>query len=354
MVTIKQIAEICGVSRGTVDRVLNNRGNVKEEKRQLILATAKRLNYHPNIAGKSLAARKKHQLIGVIIPSIDVRFFDDVLHSMRKEANKMLDYGIEVLWREMKGFDVDEECRLIDELKGQVQALIIDPINDERIAEKINDCVKAGRLVITINNDIADSLRHCYVGSNYLQGGRTAGGLLKMLRPTNVNVAIFLGSHRMLGHHQRLDGFLDMFKDDATFQCTSIEETNDDDFIAYGQTQKLLQEHPEINTLYVISSGASYGVARAVAASERRDITFIVFDTIPSTIRMMHRHIIQAAIYQHPHQQGIISMRIVFDYLVKGEYPHKHQHLLRNEIRILENADEHPDDFQFDDEEEND
>ena len=33
MITIKQIAELCGVSRGTVDRVINGRGNVKEEKR---------------------------------------------------------------------------------------------------------------------------------------------------------------------------------------------------------------------------------------------------------------------------------------------------------------------------------
>lgn len=32
MVTIKQIAELCGVSRGTVDRVLNGRGKVKPEK----------------------------------------------------------------------------------------------------------------------------------------------------------------------------------------------------------------------------------------------------------------------------------------------------------------------------------
>ena len=44
MVTIKQIAELCGVSRGTVDRVLNDRGNVKPEKKQLILAMAKKLS----------------------------------------------------------------------------------------------------------------------------------------------------------------------------------------------------------------------------------------------------------------------------------------------------------------------
>ena len=31
MVTIKKIADLCGVSRGTVDRVINDRGNVKPE-----------------------------------------------------------------------------------------------------------------------------------------------------------------------------------------------------------------------------------------------------------------------------------------------------------------------------------
>ena len=57
MVTIKQIADLCGVSRGTVDRVLNNRGNVKPEKRELILEMAKKLHYRPNPAGKALAAQ---------------------------------------------------------------------------------------------------------------------------------------------------------------------------------------------------------------------------------------------------------------------------------------------------------
>ena len=51
MVTIKQLAEVCGVSRGTVDRVLNNRGNVKPEKRKRVLDAMRELNYQPNPAG---------------------------------------------------------------------------------------------------------------------------------------------------------------------------------------------------------------------------------------------------------------------------------------------------------------
>ena len=57
-VTIKQIAKITGVSRGTVDRVLNHRGNVNSQTEALINKTADELGYKPNLAGKALAARK--------------------------------------------------------------------------------------------------------------------------------------------------------------------------------------------------------------------------------------------------------------------------------------------------------
>ena len=44
-ITIKEIAEICGVSRGTVDRVLHNRGNVSKETETLVRETIERLEY---------------------------------------------------------------------------------------------------------------------------------------------------------------------------------------------------------------------------------------------------------------------------------------------------------------------
>ena len=43
--TIKEIAERAGVSRGTVDRALNNRGRIKPEVAERILAIAKELDY---------------------------------------------------------------------------------------------------------------------------------------------------------------------------------------------------------------------------------------------------------------------------------------------------------------------
>ena len=337
MVTIKQIAELCGVSRGTVDRVLNNRGNVKPEKERLILEMAKKLNYHPNPAGKALAARKKRPVVGVLIASEGVRFFDDVLSTMHHAADKYASYGMEVIWRSMKGFNAAEQCHIIEELKTEISGLIINPVNDPQVIDKINACVDEGIFVVTINNDVEASQRHCYVGSNYPQGGHTAAALLKMIGPPAIRAGVLLGSHNMLGHQQRLEAFLATMQNHPDFTYYGASETADDDLVAYDAAKKLLSDHPDTNAIFVVSSGG-YGTARALESSGRHDITVIAFDTIPSTIEMMHKGLIQAAIYQHPHQQGRRAMQIMFDYLVNGIVPDRKAYIMRNEIRIKENV----------------
>ncbi|MBP3217878.1 MAG: LacI family DNA-binding transcriptional regulator, partial [Lachnospiraceae bacterium] len=66
MVSIKDIAEKAGVSRGTVDRVLHERGRVSEETAQRIRALAEEMDYSPSEAGMALAAHKKKIRLGFI------------------------------------------------------------------------------------------------------------------------------------------------------------------------------------------------------------------------------------------------------------------------------------------------
>ena len=64
MATIKQIAEITNVSRGTIDRVLNNRGGVSPETEKKVRAAMEALNYLPNKAAQNLAVRRKKLKFG--------------------------------------------------------------------------------------------------------------------------------------------------------------------------------------------------------------------------------------------------------------------------------------------------
>ena len=338
MVTIKQIAEMCGVSRGTVDRVLNNRGNVKREKRDLILSTAKKLNYTPNPAGRALAARQNKPVLGILLPAKGLRFFDDVINAMKKSEEKYSMFGLDTVWKMTEGYDVDAQCKAMDELIPKVNALIINPINSEKVSERLDSCAKKGIFVVTLNNDIQNGNRNCYVGSDYYNGGETAAALLKMIRPQGGAVGVVLGSLQMYGHQQRLEGFRSVLEKDGRFPIVAVEEDNDDDFHGYEKVYGMLKAHDDIKALFFAASGGTYGACRAIIALGReRDMTVVSFDTVPEIIEMIKNGVIDATIYQHPRRQGQKAMQLVYDYLINGIGPDRELHIMKNDIRILQN-----------------
>lgn len=338
MVTIKQIADMCGVSRGTVDRVLNNRGNVRPEKRDMILEMAKKMNYTPNPAGRALVSRQNSPTLGIVLPAEGLSFFDDIIDAIKKEGEKYALFGLKVIWRMIKGYDADAQAAALEELSPKINALIINPISAPQIREKINDLVEHGIFVVTINNDIRQTRRHCYVGSDYRNGGETAAALLRMLHPVGGEVGVMLGSFQMFGHQERLEGFRSVLEEDGRFKIVAVAEDNDDDFCGYEGVSAMLKEHGNIRSMFFASSGGSYGACRAILSLGREnDMTVVSFDTVPGIAEMMKRGVIDATIYQHPRRQGQIAMQIVYDCLISGLRPEKELHIIKNDIRILQN-----------------
>lgn len=77
MVMMKKITELCGVSRATVDRELNERGKINPDTKTAIIDMARRLGYELNPAGKALAARKHKPVISVVLLLEGNAFFDE-------------------------------------------------------------------------------------------------------------------------------------------------------------------------------------------------------------------------------------------------------------------------------------
>lgn len=51
-ITTAELAKICSVSQGTVDRALNNRSGINAETKQKIINTAKQYGYRSSVVGK--------------------------------------------------------------------------------------------------------------------------------------------------------------------------------------------------------------------------------------------------------------------------------------------------------------
>ena len=336
--TIKQIAELSGVSRGTVDRVLNNRGKVKPKTEEKVRAVARQLGYKPNLAGKALAVRKKAPVIGVIVSSEENPFFDEVLRGIARAEEELKDYGVRVLLKQMKGYDVARQAELITEMKDKVSALILNPINDFKIARLLSGMQESGTGIVAMNNDIENCERLCYVGSDYVRGGNAACGMMGLLTGGQAKVGVLLGSKKILGHNQRVEGFRAVMRERyPQMEIVDMAETNDDDVVAFEAARQMLCAHPQITALFVAAAG-TYGVCRAVEAMNKAgEITIVCFDAIPSTVEMMKKGLIKATICQQPFTQGNKSVHIAFDYVVSGMKPHKDRFIVKNEIKILEN-----------------
>lgn len=337
-VTIRQIAELSGVSRGTVDRVLNNRGRVNPETERLIRNVAKELGYQPNVAGKALAAIKKNFIIGIILSSEGNEFFDDVISGMEQAEKEAAAYGIQVIMKTMKGYDVDVQLSLMRELEPFIHILIIQPINYDSIVNEIRKLTQQGIRVITINNDIENSDRLCYIGSDYFKSGRIACGCLGLLTGGKANVGIATGSVKILGHNQRILGFNSVLeKKYKELIIADIIETNDDDLQGYEETLKMLKKYPQINAIYIVAAGAA-GVCRAVTELGKQDrMEIVASDNTPAVKGLIEKGIIKATICQQPYLQGYQALMIAVEFLIYGTAPKQEHNIISSEIKIPEN-----------------
>ncbi|RKN81963.1 LacI family transcriptional regulator [Paenibacillus ginsengarvi] len=87
VVTIKDIAQMAGVSFTTVSKALNGEPGVREETRNKILAIASKLNYVPNLAARRLVDRKSDS-IGLIWPNKSGLFLYHLFEQFQIQAEK--------------------------------------------------------------------------------------------------------------------------------------------------------------------------------------------------------------------------------------------------------------------------
>lgn len=338
MATIKEIATLAGVSRGTVDRVLNNRGSVNPATAEKINEIAKALDYKPNKAGLALAAQKKKLKLGVILFSAENPFFAEVLKGVNEKAEDLAGYNCTVLVKQIP-INVDAQLNAIDELlREEVNGIALAPYNDDRIRIRINELYEQGIPVVTLNTDIEYSRRIAYVGSNYTKSGATAAGLLRLMTHDDVQVGIITGSSDILCHTERIAGFTNTLKPyQERIHIVSIAETHDDEIESYEQTSRLLNEHPEINALF-FAAGGVYGGCRAIASLGLAGrLCVIAFDKADTTEHFLREGILSAVICQQPRTQGRKPLDLLFTYLTSGELPEKEYNHTAVDIRILEN-----------------
>lgn len=162
MASIKDVAREAGVGLGTVSRVLNNSGPVKEETRQKVLKVIQELDYTPNEVARSFK-RQSTKLVGLMIPTIRNPFFSDLAYYIEDELFKR---GYKMLLCNSVT-NREKEVQYLHMLKmNQVDGIITISYHDYYAHEKVD------LPLVAIDRYITDQVPH--VSSDNYSGGRLA------------------------------------------------------------------------------------------------------------------------------------------------------------------------------------
>lgn len=79
-VSVKSIAKALNISASTVSRALANHPQINQKTKDIVLQTAKEMDYQPNELASALS-RKRTFKIGLIVPEISFHFFPQVINA---------------------------------------------------------------------------------------------------------------------------------------------------------------------------------------------------------------------------------------------------------------------------------
>lgn len=334
-VTSQQIAELAGVSRGTVDRALHNRGRVNPEVAARILKIAEELGYRPNANGQALVRARQGLRLGVILQSAETPTMQDVAAGVRQAAGTLENAGVTVELREIQGRDTGRVLREMDDLtRAGAAGFAIASNNTPDLIGRIDWLHGQGIPVVTLNTDAPGSRRICFVGMDNYRAGQTAAGLILEMLPAGGLVFPIAGHVNNGAHNSRLRGFLDTLEAEGgdNIRLLPFQPCFDRDDYAHEITQHILRENPSLACVYITSNGQQ-GACRAIEEEHRRGrVRVVAYDLNAPNRKLLQSGALSFVLDQMAFEQGSRSLRILYQYLISGRQPE--QELLYTGILI--------------------
>lgn len=329
-ITIKQIAKEAGVSRGTVDRVLNNRGKVRPEVEEKVRKIADDLGYRPNLLGRALGMNKKHVKIGVIAQAAETPFIKAALKGVEAASHEVEDYGGSVIVEKIAGISARKTAAAMESMREQeVNAIAMMPVDDLQIKRKIRQFTQEYQIpIVTFNSDLEDTGRLCYVGQHALRCGQTAAVLMgELFREQGGKIAVISGFASNTSLSNRVRGFRGVMREQFprvelldTVYCEENEEK------AERQMEEILKAHPDLGGIYMTCFGEE-GVCRALKKSKKdQKIIMVASDLMGRNYERLLEGSINLLIGQEAAEQGYEPVMILYRLLFNGEKPRKEYH----------------------------
>jgi LacI family transcriptional regulator len=313
---IHLIAEIAGVSIGTVDRALHGRSGIKEATRQHILEIARQISYTPNLAARALSAARASARIGVCMPREIHFFYDQLWSGVLDEAKRVSQLGIEFVNRPVRALGEGDTEAFKELMASGVDGIILTAGNPKNLKPLIDEAEDKGIRVVCVSTDAPESRRSSIVCVEPYLNGCLAGELMGKFVAPGSKVAVVAGMLMAEDHRKKADGFSETFpKHCPGGKIAAVIEGHEDEDESFQKTFDLLRRFPTLAGIYVNTVNC-LPVCRALGARGMSGKTkLIATDLFVEMSPYFNKGTIAASIYQQPHRQGQIAVRVMADNL---------------------------------------
>lgn len=331
MANMKHIAELAGVSLGTVSHVLNGTAGVREPLRQRVLDAVRATGYQPSQLARGLR-RDKTNILAMIIPDILNPFFPGVVRGAEDVAFAK---GYRLVLCNTDN-DHGKEMMHLNALRTYLPSgLIVIPSDFSDLTAQTESYRQAGSAVVCIDR-LPRNWEGDSVTINNAEGAFNAASYLLGLG--HRQLAAITGPLHLTNSQDRIRGFRRALrKAGIEVDPGYVQETTFDRAGGYAKAKILLKMVPRPTAILACNDLIALGALLAIREERLRcpdDISLIGFDGLDLTETTSPQ---LSSVYQSPYQLGAAAAQLALDRVAQKTSPVKHI-VLRTELRIRDSV----------------
>lgn len=325
---IKDIAAKAGVSIGTVDRVLHNRGEVKKETREKVLAIVEELNYKPNVLAQTLASKKPTR-IAIVIPesSENNPYWKEPIEGIDKAIDELSSFNVQISTYYFEQWNEESFKSILQTICSNCpDGIIMNPIFKTVSQAYIKEFEAKGIPYIFMDVNIHEANNLSYFGQDAVQSGFVAAKLMHLSTNYESKYLIVKQSNqKVFSHHieKRIDGFCRYFETNykqEKFLCDTLEI----DLLKPGEPKLTLLEYVKKHGMpcgIFIPNSRAFKVAKLIQDAASKHVILVGYDLVDENIKHLQNGEIDYLISQKPQEQAYKSIMALFNFITAKQNP---------------------------------
>ena len=323
-VTINDVAKAAGVSKGTVDRVLHNRGEVSAKSRETVLKVIEELGFKPNIYA-SLLASQKNVRIQCIIPEYFTGEFWSLTDKGIQDASDLVSrYGVVVEPVKYDQYDLESFKSVCEKVLSHPPAgVVIAPMFGDETLKFVQELSERNVPYVYIDSKLDDEDYFAYFGMPMYQSGFLCADILTDGRnvPGKVFIVRIARDKKGLSDPtlMRRNGFKDYMA--ARYPGSEIVNVfiNPKDRAAIDATLDEVFSGYNDEKFIVMFNSRVHLVADYIRRRGLKDCRVVGFDVLEKNMNALREGSVQLLIAQHTDSQTVAAVNALVDYILLGK-----------------------------------